>query len=180
MRMGSRDDAGEMFVKRMDKIHKQARERLLEIQARQREKTENLVAALAGVIEAVRSDESSASKVDRIDQVFAGRGGIERLQEVCEAVQAWSNNNYFPLLGPPYKRYRYLLFRLVGALRFVSTTQNRSLLDAMAVVQTNQNRRAGRIPAGGLHFSFFTRPPWDNTVIRTPNAPPAMPWRQIA
>src|SRR5258708_2793277 len=179
MRMGSRDDAGEMFVKRMDKIHKQARERLLEIQARQREKTENLVAALAGVIEAVRSDESSASKVDRIDQVFAGRGGIERLQEVCEAVQAWSNNNYFPLLGPPYKRYRYLLFRLVGALRFVSTTQNRSLLDAMAVVQTNQNRRGGWIPAGDLDFRFVTDRRWDKVGFRTRKGRPEMHWRQF-
>ena len=33
MRVRTRDDAAEMFVKRMDKIHRQARERLLEIQA---------------------------------------------------------------------------------------------------------------------------------------------------
>jgi TnpA family transposase len=179
MRIRARDDATEMFVKRMDKIHKQARERLLEIQARQRDKTENLVAALAGVIEAVRSDESSASKVERIDKVFAGRGGIERLQEDCEAVQAWSNNNYFPLLGPPYKRYRYLLLRVVGALRFVSTTQNRSLLDAMAVVQTNQNRRADWVPVGDLDFSFVTDRRWNNVVFRTRNGRREMHWRQF-
>lgn len=100
MRIRTRDDAAEMFVKRMDKIHRQARERLLEIQARQREKTENLVTALAGVIEAVRRDDSSDSKVERIGQVFAECGGIERLQEDCEAVQAWSNNNPgFPFLS---------------------------------------------------------------------------------
>ena len=164
---------------RMGKIHKQARERLLEIQARQREKTENLVAALAGVIEAVRSDESSASKVERIGQVFAGRGGIKRLQEDCEAVQARSNNNYFPLLGPPYKPYRHLLFRLVGALRFVSTTQNRSLLDAVAVVQTNPNRRAEWVPAGDIDFSFVTDRRWDNVVFRTKNGRREIHWRQF-
>jgi hypothetical protein len=42
MRVRTRDDAAEMFVKRMHKIHKQARERLLEIQARQRGKTTHL------------------------------------------------------------------------------------------------------------------------------------------
>ena len=167
MRMRARDDAAEMFLKRMGKVHKQGRERLLEIQARQREKTENLVAALAGVIEAVRSDESSTPKVERIGQVFAGRGGIERLQEDCEAVQASSNNNYFPLLGPPCKLYRHLLFRLVGALRFVSTTQNRSLLDAVAVVQTNPNRRAEWVTAGDIDFSFVTDRRWNNVVFRT-------------
>lgn len=50
MRVRTRDDAAEMFVKRMDKIHNQARERLLEIQARQRGKTENL-----GMMAAIRN-----------------------------------------------------------------------------------------------------------------------------
>src|ERR1035438_3362538 len=108
-----------MFVRRVEKIHKQARERLLGIQARQREKTENLVAALAGVIDAVRGQEpDAAEKLQHIEKVFSERGGMEKLRADCEAVQAWSNNNYFPLLTPPYRRYRYLLFRLAGALRF--------------------------------------------------------------
>ena len=49
MRVRTRDDLVEMFLKRMATIHKQARAKLLDIQARQREKTENLVAALADV-----------------------------------------------------------------------------------------------------------------------------------
>ncbi len=179
MRVRTRDDAAEMFVKRMDKIHRQARERLLEIQARQREKTENLVAALAGVIGAVRSDDSSDSKVQRIDQVFAERGGIERLQEDCEAVRAWSNNNYLPLLGRPYKRYRYLLFRLIGALQFVSTTQERALLDALAIVRANQNRRAEWIPTEDVDFSFVGERRWNDVVLRVRNGKREMHRRQF-
>lgn len=166
MRVRTRDDAAEMFVKRMDKIHRQGRERLLEIQSRQREKTENLVAALAGVIEAVRSDETGDSKVQRIGRVFAERGGIERLQEDCEAVQAWSNNNYLPLLGPPYRRYRYLFFRLASALQFVSTTQERALLDALAIVRSNQTRRAEWVAAGEIDFSFASERRWNEVVFR--------------
>jgi len=104
---------------------------------------------LAGVIEAVRGEESGPEeKLQHIKEIFTERGGMERLRTDCEAVQAWSNNNYFPLLTPPYKRYRYLLFRLAGALQFVSTTQDRSLLDALAVVRANQEHRAEWAPAG--------------------------------
>jgi len=167
MRVRTRDDAAEMFVRRVEKIHKQARERLLEIQARQREKTENLVAALAGVIDAVRGEEPDATeKLQHIEKVFSERGGMEKLRADCEAVQAWSNNNYFPLLTPPYRRYRYLLFRLAGALRFVSTTQDRSLLGALAAIRENQERRAEWAPAGEIDLSFAGEGRWQDLVFR--------------
>jgi hypothetical protein len=163
----------------MKKIHKQARVRLLEIQSRQREKTENLVAALANVIETVRSEDSSGAKIERIGRVFAERGGMERLQKDCEAIQAWSNNNYFPLLGPPYKRYRHLLFRLVGAMQFVSTTQDKSLLDALAVIQKNENQRAEWIPAGEIELTFVSDRRWDDVVFRARNGRREMQRRQF-
>jgi len=166
MRIRTRDDAAEMFVKRMGRIHKQARERLLEIQSRQRDKTENMAVALAGVIEAVRTQEPAAEKIRLIESVFAERGGIDRLDADCVAVQAWSNNNYFPLLMPPYKRYRYLLFRLAGALQLVSTTQDRSLLNALAVVRANQETRAGWAPAGEIDLSFTSDSRWLKLVLR--------------
>ena len=179
MRVRTRDDAAEMFVKRMDKIHTQARERLLEIQARQRGKTENLVAALAGVIEAVRAEKADSEKLQDIERVFTERGGIEQLQADCEAVQAWSNNNYFPLLTPPYKRYRYLLFRLAGALQFVSTTQDRSLLNALAIVRANQERRAEWVPAGEIDLSFAGEGRWRDLVFRVRDGRREMHRRQL-
>ena len=179
MRVRTRDDAAEMFIKRMDKIHRKARERLLEIQARQREKTENLVGALAGVIEAVRGDESSESKVQRIGDVFAEHGGMEHLEEDCAAVRAWSNNNYLPLLGPPYKRHRYLLFRLLNALQFVSTTQERALLNALEIVRANQNRRAEWVPAEEIDFSFVGERRWNDVVFRVRNGRREMHRRQF-
>ena len=60
-----------------------------------------MVAALAGVIEAMRAEKSAPEKLQDIERVFTERGGMEQLQADCEAVQAWSNNNYFPLLTPP-------------------------------------------------------------------------------
>jgi hypothetical protein len=111
--------------------------------------------------------------------VFAERGGIDRLQEDCEAVQAWSNNNYLPLLGPPYKRHRYLLFRLIDALQFVSTTHERALLDALAIARANQNRRAEWIPAEDIDFSFVSERRWNDVVFRVRNGKREMHRRQF-
>ena len=90
-----------MFIKRLLKIHNQARQRLLEIQARQRETTEHLVSTLAGVLEVVGGQEPAEAKMRRIEGLVSERGGLETLRANCEAVQTWSNNNYFPLLARP-------------------------------------------------------------------------------
>src|SRR5256886_5553028 len=128
MRVRTRDDLVEMFLKRMATIHKQARAKLLDIQARQREKTEHLVTALADVLDVVSTTEPETAKIQRIDRIVTERGGLTLLREDCEAIQAWSHNNYLPLLRAPFGRYRALLFRLVRTLRFESTTQDRSLV----------------------------------------------------
>jgi TnpA family transposase len=83
------------------------------------------------------------------------------------------------LLGPPYKRFRHLLFRLVGAMPFVSTTQDKSLLDALAVIQTNQNERADWIPAGEIELTFVSDRRWDGVVFRTRNGRREMQRRQL-
>jgi hypothetical protein len=51
MRISARDDIAEMFIRRVGMMHKSAREELQQIQARQRELSEELVATLQDVIE---------------------------------------------------------------------------------------------------------------------------------
>jgi hypothetical protein len=142
MQLRTRDDVVDMFVKRMMKIHNRARERLLQIQARQRETAEHLISTLAGMLEVVGTDGSADERIHRIEHIVAEGGGLDSLREGCEAVQAWSNNNYFPLLARPYQRHRHLLFRLARTLQLVSTTQDQSLLTALQFVIAHQDRRA--------------------------------------
>ena len=67
-----RDDVVDMFVKRMMKIHNRARERLLQIQARQRETAEHLISTLAGMLEVVGTDGSADERIHRIEHIVAG------------------------------------------------------------------------------------------------------------
>src|SRR5215831_5107961 len=104
------------------------------------------------------------------------KSGVKRTKSKC---QENCNNNSFPLLAVPHKRYRYLLFRLAGALQFVSTTQDRSLLDALAIVRANQERRAEWVPAGDLDLSFAGESRWQNLVFRVRNGRREMHRRQL-
>jgi hypothetical protein len=178
MRVRTRDDLVEMFLKRMATIHKQARAKLLDIQARQREKTENLVAALADVLDVVSTAESETAKIQRIEQVVTDHGGLVPLREDCEAIEAWSHNNYFPLLRGPFRRYRALLFRLVRTLRLESTTQDRSLLTALADVIAHQDHRAAWVAAGDIDLTFASER-WHTLVFRTRRGRQEMHRRQL-
>jgi TnpA family transposase len=166
MRVRTRDDVVEMFLKRMATIHKQARQKLVAIQTRQREKTENLVAALAGMLDVVGTEASETAKIRRIERVVAERGGLTRLREDCDAIQAWSHNNYFPLLIGPFRRHRALLFRLVHTLHLESTTQDHSLLTALTSVMVHQDRRAEWAPADEIDLTFASER-WHALVCRT-------------
>ena len=178
MRVRTRDDLVEMFLKRMATIPKQARAKLLDIQARQREKTEHLVTALADVLDVVSTTEPETAKIQRIDRIVTERGGLTLLREDCEAIQAWSHNNYLPLLRAPFGRYRALLFRLVRTLRFESTTQDRSLLIALADVIAHQDHRAGWVAAGDLDLTFASER-WHTLVFRTRHGRQEMHRRQV-
>lgn len=178
MRVRTRDDVVEMFLKRRATIHKQARQKLVAIQTRQREKTENLVAALAGVLDVVGAETSETDKIRRIERVMAERGGLARLREDCDAIQAWSHNNYFPLLIGPFRRPRALLFRLVHTLHVESTTQERSLLTALTYVIAHQDRRAEWAPADEIDLTFAPER-WHALVCRTRHGQREMHRRQL-
>lgn len=130
MRVQARDDLAEMFLKRMGKIHKNAQQALQDLQARQRRMTEGLVATLDGVLSAVTAAVTAAAgaqdTLNDIRDLFAARGGTEKLRDDCAAIAAWSNDNYFPLLLAPYRSLRPLLFRLIRSLRLESTTVDAS------------------------------------------------------
>ncbi|MDF5993779.1 hypothetical protein P4200_01595 [Pseudomonas aeruginosa] len=51
MRVRTRDHLAEMFIRRISTIHKRAKEELEQIQARQRQKLEQLAATLDGVVQ---------------------------------------------------------------------------------------------------------------------------------
>ncbi|MGC1952809.1 MAG: Tn3 family transposase, partial [Gammaproteobacteria bacterium] len=75
-------------------------------------------------------------------------GGIKALGTQFQAVTAYHNNNYLPLLWPIHAINRAVLFRLLDLLRIESSTQDRRLLEAFELVHRYRNSRRDILPVG--------------------------------
>jgi hypothetical protein len=65
MRVRTPDHLAEMFIRRISTIHKRAKEELEHIQARQRQKLEQLAATLEGVLRILESDMRMTASTQR-------------------------------------------------------------------------------------------------------------------
>ncbi|EMR0715197.1 Tn3 family transposase, partial [Pseudomonas aeruginosa] len=74
-----------------------------------------------------------------IREYLSPDGNMDRLREVCAEVQATGGNNYLPLIWRHFKSHRSLLFRLSHLLQLEPTTQDRSLIQALQLIQDSEN-----------------------------------------
>ncbi|WP_034301970.1 Tn3 family transposase [Herbaspirillum sp. RV1423] len=146
MRIGARDDIAEMFIRRIGTMHKSAREELQAVQARQRELSEELVATLEQVLEILAEGLDDAATGQRVRDLLAPHGDLEKLRADCEAIRVWGGGNHLPLLWKPYSSWRPAMFRMAKVLQFQAATADRSLLDALDVVLENEHKKSEWIP----------------------------------
>lgn len=153
MRVRARDDIAQMFIRRIGACHQTAKQELQSIQARQRELSEELVAKLEEVLDLLSQGLDDAETGKRIRELLAPHGSLDQLRADCEAIRVWSGHNYLPLMRKPFISWRGPLFRMARALRFTSTSQDRTLTDALEVVLANEHRKAEWI-ADDVNLSF--------------------------
>ncbi|WP_049279375.1 Tn3 family transposase, partial [Ralstonia solanacearum] len=139
MRVRSRDDLAEMFIRRMGAIHKRAQEEMKRIQLRQRAQMEKLVTMLDGVVDIVSEGRDDAQIGANVRKFLAPSGDLEALRESCAEVRAYSDNNYLPLLWRHFRAHRSVMLRLARAVKWESTSQSRTLLAALEVVLENES-----------------------------------------
>ena len=140
-RIQARDDLAAMYIKRMNNLHRRAKEEMERLRVRHREKTEAIVATLADVIQVLDTHASDTDAGREIRQLLRKRGGMETLQEDCAAINAYSGDNYYPLVWKFYKSHRPTIFRMVRLLDLASTSEDRSLMEALDLVLEHESRR---------------------------------------
>ncbi len=109
MRVRTRDHLAEMFIRRISTIHKRAKEELEQIQARQRQKLEQLAATLDGVVQILvqEPDDQEAGSLIR-DNENLHREWIDEFVDLSFASERWVKVVRRPASeGPPTNR-RYL------------------------------------------------------------------------
>lgn len=160
----TRDHMVKMFLKRMGKIHNNAKIRLAEL----REKHLNQTQALLGLLNEILVFSSELTDPTQLGQqvqfLLEHNGGTNLLLEQCSEIAAVNTKNHFPLLWSFYSPYRKTLFDLVNSLEIRSTSSEQSVIEAVKFVQDNQHKRV-KVLEADLNLSFISDL-WRKLVIQ--------------
>ncbi|MCP4096109.1 MAG: Tn3 family transposase [Planctomycetaceae bacterium] len=169
MQVRTRDQLTTMYLKRMQKLHNNAKKRLRALHDKHRNMNEMMIDAFADVVQhtgetaKLPNEEKDTALGKRVRQTIQANGGTEKLQTECQMLQAYHSNNYLPLLPDCYRHHRAVPFRLTERLQIRSATQSKVLLQALEFIHEHRNKRKSHLPAD-ISLSFTT-PRW-HTFIR--------------
>ena len=154
MQVRSRDTVATMYVKRMAAVHKLAKDDLVDRQLQQQERVAHLLTKFEGVLGVLARETTDTRTGREVRALFPSHQEIESAQSECISVKGWTGSNYLPLLWDHHKHHRSVLFEALGALQIESATEDRALLDALALVREHQQSRADWIPNGKMRLPF--------------------------
>ena len=163
-RMRCRDELVEMILRRIRRTQAKAKEQLEELHEQHRATEENLIGIFGEVLETEQEQDTDAAFGRQVRNLLSKQGGVTMLAEQCETVSAWHRGNDLPLLWPIHAKHRVLLFRLLDLMDVQSATQDRSLLDALAVVSKLRNARRNEVESA-LDVGFAS-PRWQAFVAK--------------
>ena len=153
-----------MMLRRIRRTQALAKEQLEELHEQHRATEENLIGIFGEVLETEQAQDTDAAFGRQVRDLLSKQGGVALLAQQCETVSAWHRGNDLPLLWPIHAKHRVLLFRLLDLMDVRSATQDRSLLDALAVVSSLRHARRDDVE-GGLDLGFAS-PRWLTFVAK--------------
>jgi TnpA family transposase len=168
-RMHCRDELIEMMLRRIRRTQAAAKEQLDALHDQHRAIEENLIGIFGQVLETEQAQDTDAIFGRHVRKLLAEQGGVPALAEQYKAVSAWHHGNELPLLWPIHARHRALLFRLLDLMNVQSATQDRSLLDALAIVSGHRHARRDEVQ-GDFDIGFASQR-WQSFVVK-PRRPP--------
>ena len=136
---GALDEATEMFVRLTTRMHNRAKEALEEHLKRHAEETDALVALLRDTVIAAKGAGDAAARLAAIDALLLP--DADDVIERCEAHAALAGGNHLPLLGRFYKGQRAAFIRFLDHARPLSTSQDRSLEEAIVFLLDRRSHR---------------------------------------
>ena len=166
-RTSTRDELIEMFLRRMRKTRKAAREEPQELQEKHRAIEENLLGVFGQVLQRASNASDDEILGTHVRQTLEEEGGVEALDARLQAVAAYHGNNYLPLLWRVHKNSRAVLFRVIDLLAVESTTQDTAILEALDQISQNRNSRRNHLPLD-LDIAFLPEQ-WRNSVATRHN-----------
>ena len=113
------DDLGQMFIKRMMRIHRRGKEALALHHLKHQERTDGLIRTLRDVVTAYYTEGDAQQRLAAIEAVLVGNS--TEVLEQCEAHEAHAGHNYAPFLWRFYASHRIGSGCCVRPVGFVRT-----------------------------------------------------------
>ncbi len=107
---------------------------------------EALIGVLGQVLHQAKGDCSDDAPGRQVRRILEDQGGADTLGAHVEAVSAYHQNNYLPLLWRAHATHRSLLFRVLELLGVESATRDNALVDAWHCLLRHRNSRRKSLP----------------------------------
>lgn len=138
------DDAADLFVRLLQNLDNQARNKLLAYQQEHFQQTDQLVEQLKDILQAYKIDGNDHQRVDAITSCLIA--DVEDLLAICDEHMAYAGRNYLPFLVQPYKAIRAQLLNCLEIVRPRSSSEDDALLRMFEIIQNFRNHRIDMIP----------------------------------
>jgi TnpA family transposase len=172
------DDLLTMFCKRITDIHNSGDNALENFKQKNKEKSERLFALAGKVLQVAKETKSSRAVGIQVLKHIKEMGGIDALFNDYEELELYSGDNALPLLWPLYKSHRSFLFVFLDLFEFKSTSQDGSLVNAIAWIRANRNLRKEMVESDPLLDLSFASAQWQK-LVRDKNNPKLLNRRHL-
>lgn len=141
------DDLADMFIRRIQKLHHQAKEALEAYRLQHQEQTDALIALLGRIVGGWQAGETPEQRLKAIyDQIG---DNADTIREQCEAHMGYAGNNYLPFLPALFRNHRQTCLDVLEFLRPTSTSADTALEKAMSFVLRHRHVRAAQLAVIG-------------------------------
>ena len=155
------DDAAEMFVRLMTRMHNRAKEALDEYRARHAAETDALIALLRETVLACQDQEAERdARLTAVEGLLLA--DADAILAKCEAHAAFAGNNYLPLLARFYGGQRAAFLRFLEQAAPISTSQDRATEQAITFLLAHRTDRRAKLRA------IVEVPEADGTIAHRP------------
>lgn len=138
------DDTLTILIRRVLNLHSSAEERLRQYQLDQAKRTDRLITQFRDVLTQFQTDDAQILSKQHLIDILGSEP--QTVITECEEHIAYADNNYYPFMLSSYQQIRPLLLNCLALVELRSTTNDQSLLDAIAFIQAHRHSHKEWLP----------------------------------
>ena len=161
----AKDSLAIMYCRTMAKMHKKANEKHESLRKQQEDMTKHLLNAFYDVLVVCKEEKSPDILGKNVIAAMSNHGGVGVLHNECEQVVAYHCDSYLPLLWEYFAPKRPTLLKLARILNLQSSSQEKSLIDALQTVLSNLHIKSEYIEDDNIDVSFAPEK-WQNLIYK--------------